>query len=173
MDKVIESKRGISLINYTALTDDEKLLVLKMRNHPDIRRWMHNTEKISVQEHLTFIDSLKKTNTRLYFLVNYDGKDIGTINFTYINQKDKVAEFGLYANPFERVACAGQTLINLGISHAFETLKLNKLELEVFKKNHRAIDLYKKYNFVEKGSVMKNEKELVRMEKNNSVVETV
>ena len=61
--------QNIKLLNFIDLKLEEKEMILKWRNHPDIRKWMYNQDEIKFEEHLNFIDSLKLRKDKLYFLV--------------------------------------------------------------------------------------------------------
>ena len=52
---------------YRFKTRKKKEMILKWRNHPDIRKWMYNQDEIKFEEHLNFIDSLKLRKDKLYF----------------------------------------------------------------------------------------------------------
>jgi UDP-4-amino-4,6-dideoxy-N-acetyl-beta-L-altrosamine N-acetyltransferase len=65
------------------------------------------------------------------------------VNFTNIDHLKKECYFGLYANPFEKIAGVGRILEEICIKYAFDILKLNTLKLEVFSNNKKAINLYK------------------------------
>jgi len=76
---------SINLINFTDLTLDEKKMVLSWRNHPDIKQWMYNTNGITIENHLSFIETLKNSKDKQYFIVKKDNEYIGVIDFTNIN----------------------------------------------------------------------------------------
>ena len=50
---------NIQLLNFIDLELEEKEMILKWRNHPEIRKWMYNQDEIKLEEHLSFIESLK------------------------------------------------------------------------------------------------------------------
>ena len=134
----------IQLINFINLNDEDKRIVLNFRNHPDIRKWMYNKDKISLQEHLEFIKNLKNDKTRLYFLVKDQENIMGIIDYKLI---DDYAQIGLYKNPSLRGV--GALLMNTLLQYGFETLGLKRLVLFVFADNSVAIRLYKKFGFKE------------------------
>ena len=163
--KINSDKFGeLELHNYNILDIDEKIFVLDMRNHPDIMKWMHNSSDISKNTHLTFINKLKGDVSRLYFLVKQQGKIIGSINFTNIVRPHYV-ELGIYTNPFDRLKGSGNVLEEAANYFAFEELRVNKLRLEVFSHNKRAINFYntRGYKLIETKTV--NDRELICMEK--------
>ncbi len=156
--------KNITLINFINLTRDEKKMILAWRNHPNINKWMF-TQAISLDEHLNYIESLNTKEDRFYFLVKKGSQDIGVIDFTDIDYKNKRTAFGIYANP--ALKGMGNLLMESIINHAFNILKVNTLISEVFEDNIPAHKLYKKYNFLEIGTKKVNGKNIISMELNN------
>ncbi len=138
-------KVAIELKNFIDLSDDEKERVLSWRNHPEIRKWMFDKDEISLKSHLEYIKSLQQREDKRYFMVNYLGENIGVIDFTNID-KDK-ADIGLYAKP--DIYGVGSVLMQAIIEYGFKELKLKKLVAQVYEDNTKAINLYKKFYFVE------------------------
>ncbi|ADN08186.1 UDP-4-amino-4,6-dideoxy-N-acetyl-beta-L-altrosamine N-acetyltransferase [Sulfurimonas autotrophica] len=158
---------GATLINFIELNEDTQLKILTWRNHPTIKKWMYTDDNILLDNHLNFISSLKSTKDKQYFVVDKDEQQIGVIYFTNIDTNKKECEFGLYANPFEKIAGVGSILEKLCIEYAFDILKLKKLKLEVFSNNKKALNLYKKFNFKEIGKKIVNNKDVICMELKN------
>jgi len=152
----------IELINFIELTYDEKLMVLEWRNHPDVKKWMYTTENIEKEAHLKFIVSLKNNKNKLYFVVKQKDKYLGVIDFTELNSQN--IYFGLYANPDIKMVGVGRILEKISIDYAFDVLKKERLELEVFRSNRQVINLHKKFNFMEIETKIVNEKEVICME---------
>ncbi|RXJ95489.1 UDP-4-amino-4,6-dideoxy-N-acetyl-beta-L-altrosamine N-acetyltransferase [Arcobacter sp. AHV-9/2010] len=154
----------IRLKKFIDLETDEKLMVLSWRNNINNRKWMYNSEMISEKEHFHFLDTLIKRESEQYFLVQNNKQNIGVVYFNQINKKTNSCYFGLYSNPFEKVAGVGRILEEICIKYAFEVLKLDTLKLEVFYENEKAKALYKKYNFQETGYKIVNGKNVICME---------
>ena len=165
----------IPLIDFVDLSLEEKKMVLEWRNSPEIKKWMYSNDDIELKNHLKFIDSLELAKDKQYFLVKKDDKYIGIVDFTKIDHKNSSTYFGLYANPYEKITGVGKTLEELCIKYAFEVLNLNKLKLEVFSNNIKAINLYKKFNFKETSKKIVNNKEVICMElnKRDSIKRTI
>ncbi|ECL6414563.1 TPA: UDP-4-amino-4,6-dideoxy-N-acetyl-beta-L-altrosamine N-acetyltransferase [Campylobacter coli] len=132
----------IYLKDFTHLDKKEILLVWQWRNDEKISQFM-KTKYIDFQEHLNFIITLKKDQTKKYFLVFKDNEAIGVIDFINIMQDS--CEFGLYAKP--NLKGVGQILMQEIKKYAFENLKIKELKACVFKQNKRALDLYLKNSF--------------------------
>ena len=156
---------NIKLLNFTELSYELTLMVLSWRNHEKVRKCMLNQDEISLNNHLAFIEYLKTTKEKLYFLVQQNDNFIGVIDF--YNFKDSSCEFGLYANPEMKLAGIGKILTESSIKYAFDVLKLSSLKLEVFSDNAKALGLYRSFNFKEYAQKKIDEKTLISMELNN------
>lgn len=161
---ILKNKKNTKLINFAELSLDEKKMVLAWRNHPDIKKWMYNQDNIKLDDHLSFIESLKQSDDKLYFLAKQDNENIGVIDFTQITQKESV-HMGLYVNP--SVFGKGKILINEIINYSFNILKVKKIIAEVFVENKKAHEVYIKFNFREISRKTENNKEVVCMELKN------
>ena len=127
-------------MKYTKFQDlslKEKKEVLEWRNHPEIRKWMLNKGKVTLDEHLKFIEKLNKLN-KVYIKVG----DLGVVNFTL---KNGYVEFGIHKNPSKKGV--GRKLMEFGLNYAFDKLKVSKIVLYVYENNEKAVNLYKKYGF--------------------------
>ncbi len=156
-------RTNVELIHFIELSNDEKKMVLKWRNHSNVKKWMYNTENILLENHLNFIKTLANQKDKIYFLVKSHQKYIGVIDFTNITSID--CEFGLYTNiAFKGY---GKLLLTTIIEYAFNALHLQKLKAEVFVKNERAISLYKKYDFSAITKKIVNNREVLCMELKN------
>lgn len=158
---ITKNKNNLQLINFVELSLDEKKMILEWRNHPDVKKWMYNQEDIKLDDHLSFIESLKQRDNKLYFLVKQNNENIGVIDFTQIIKNESV-HMGLYVNP--SVFAKGKILINAIINYSFNILKVKKIISEVFVENKRAHEVYIKFNFQEISRKIENNKEVICME---------
>ncbi|SFV60239.1 N-Acetyltransferase PseH involved in the biosynthesis of pseudaminic acid [hydrothermal vent metagenome] len=132
------------LINFTKLTFDEKKMILEWRNNQSIKKWMYNRDEISLENHLSYIESLNSREDRVYFLVKDKKNYIGVVDLTDI-QKGIKAELGIYINPM--LKGYGTLLMSKIIDYSFNKLYLKVLQANVYEDNIKAINLYKKFNF--------------------------
>jgi len=151
---------GYSINPLSELTQTEQLMVLEWRNHPNVREWMYNSEIISIESHFNFIESLKNDLYNKYFLVQKENQNIGVIYYNKIDMLDKSLYLGLYAHPLERQKGDGQHLLQTAIGYAFDTLKIERIKLEVLSHNTAAVHLYKKFNF----KVIEEKHDILHME---------
>ena len=155
---------NIKLLNFIDLELEEKEMILKWRNHTDIRKWMYNQDEITLDEHLSFIDSLKSRKDKLYFLLKKEDEFIGVIDFTQLAEEISV-HMGIYSNP--NIKGNGKILLNKIIDYSFNDLKVKKIFSEVFAENNKAHNLYKKFNFKDISEKIVNNKKVICMELEN------
>lgn len=159
----------IELFNFIDMNDNEKLQVLEMRNHPQVREWMYSNQKIPEVGHFNFIEKLKSDSSQKYFSIKKDGLVLGVLYFTNIDFQESSTEFGLYSNPFEKLAGKGTIMQEIAITYAFDCLKLDRILLEVYSDNKIAINLYMKFGFSKTNAKWVNGKlvSCMKLDKNN------
>ena len=98
--KKIYESHGYKFKNFVCLTEEEKRMVLEWRNSLEIRRWMLNSDTISLENHLVFIEGLNDRSDCYYWLVfKPDGDPIGVFDITNIDREKNLTECGDYAKP--------------------------------------------------------------------------
>lgn len=83
-------------VNYVNLTEEESHRVWEGRNHPEVRKWMVNTEPFSFESHKSFINGLKEREDRLYWAVKNEGELIGSFSLHPYDGVNKEGEMGKY-----------------------------------------------------------------------------
>lgn len=82
--------------NFITLSRDELLMILKERNHPDVKKWMFTNDDILENDHFSFVDSLKNRNDAYYWLMEYHGVPIGVLSLIHIDYDLEEGEAGYY-----------------------------------------------------------------------------
>ncbi len=135
---------NIQAVDFTRLNDEEKLLVLEFRNHPNTALWMYSAN-ISLKTHLQFIEDLKTSPNHRYFLFKEEGVYLGVGSITKINLFHQHGYLGIYKNPF--LKNKGGAILKALEFIAFEEFQLNSLHLEVMEDNFKAIAFYEKNHY--------------------------
>lgn len=109
----------------------------------DETRWFENLSNRGVPERPLAVDA--KTDEATW-------KHIGGVGFDHIDWINRVAEFGIVIGdkPFWNQGY-GSEATRLMLKYAFETLNLNRVWLNVYETNTRALRAYKKVGFTEEG----------------------
>ena len=80
------------------------------------------------------------------------GQLVGEVVFNDWNENARCVNFRILIGPIGRNRGLGQEAIRLFVRHGFETLNLNRIQLEVFDFNPRALAVYRKTGFVLEGT---------------------
>ncbi|MDA7818227.1 UDP-4-amino-4,6-dideoxy-N-acetyl-beta-L-altrosamine N-acetyltransferase [Sulfurimonas sp.] len=156
------SSESVVLRPFFDLSDEEKEMILIWRNDDNVRKWMHTSGLILMENHFKFIENLKNDKSNEYFLVQQNEIYLGVIYFSNINILKKTCEFGLYANI--SLKGVGKILLNKICEYSYESLGINTLYAEVYKKNKKAISLYERAGFKNSYLEIKNMREIIHME---------
>lgn len=133
----------LTLKNFVNLTEDEKKLVWAERNKESIRSKMYNTDIIPLENHLSWIESLKNKLDCKYFLVYFDETPVGVIDFTGISEDS--CEIGDYV--FEEYLDLGYGILfeTVILKYAFETLNIKEVRCAVLETNANVYKTHIKY----------------------------
>lgn len=132
----------LELKNFRDLNEEQKWLVLSWRNHQNISKFMR-TKRISQEEHFKFLEELKQSKTKKYFLLFRDKEPLGVIYFTNITLDS--CEFGIYQNP--DLKGNGAALMQKMLQYAQETLGVKSIYACALNTNQKAISLYQRFGF--------------------------
>ena len=102
-----------TFINFTQLNEFEINLVHKERNEFEVRAKMFDDKLIPLQEHLKFLEILKKDNTRKFILVKRANLYIGVYSLVKIEDGNAQSGFYLFKEAREK---------NLVIDFLFQTI---------------------------------------------------
>lgn len=93
------------------------------------------------------------SNKTIFFtIVDQQNTPIGYTFLASVNWTNRTAYFGIIiGEKFQQGKGNGKEATELILSYSFNILNLNKIILEVSKDNEKAINLYKKLNFIQEG----------------------
>ena len=168
----MEVELKIVFKNFIFLNDIEKKDILELRNKEYVRKNMINSEPISLENHILFIESLKENKNKTYFAIFFDNQLIGSLNIT----KNEELIWGLYfkeeANPIIK-SCVTYIFLDFIFS------KFNEdINSFVKRKNIQALNFNKNFGFEifkddEEYFYLKLSKELWKEKKNSNIIKPV
>lgn len=133
-----------------AVQDDDVMMLLAWRNHPDIRLKMYNAHIINETEHLEWWRHARERDDRRYFIYERDGEPSGSMAITAIDGQNSRANWGFYLSP-NALRGSGSRMNFLALRYVFDDLKLNKLCGEVLSSNGKSIRLHQRLGFSTEG----------------------
>jgi len=99
------------------------------------------------KEQKEILSKILKNKNEKYFLILLGNCPIGTTSII-IDEKNKCGNFSIMIGARKEWGKGyGRKAIQLILNYAFYVLKLNRVELDVFSFNKRAINIYKKVGF--------------------------
>ena len=161
----LDKSKKVELIDFVDLSVKEKLMILNWRNDENVQKWMYSQEDISIEDNFDFIGGLQFSTNKQYLVVKKQGMYVGVIYFTDIDFNKKQCYFGLYANLTEKSIGKGRILEKICSKYIFGLLSFQKIKLEVFSSNEKAINLYRKCNYKKIGMKSVNNNKVIFMEK--------
>lgn len=135
---------SIILKDFTKLNNEEITLVLNARNSEKVRKVSKNQQILSLGEHKDFIETLKNSKSKKYYLVYIDRLPIGVISFTGLDEKIFV---GMYAidNP---LPISIYYLEYIYFTYVFDILKAKEFYIEILQSNKIYLKTYLKHKTI-------------------------
>lgn len=128
------------------IADDDLEMMLSWRNEPAVRANMYTQQEIRLEDHLIWWDRTKNRTDQKYFMYELLGTPTGIAAFNAIDMQNQNSSWAFYASPSAPNG-AGSKMEFLMLDHAFEVLKLHKLNCEVLAFNASVIKLHQKFGF--------------------------
>ena len=100
----------------------------------------------------SFIEELSKKDDGVMFIIEADGKPIGSVALFHFNRTSGTCELGISIGEHDYLGKGyGTDTVRLAVEYAFRYRNFHKVYLHVTADNERAIASYKKCGFVEEG----------------------
>jgi len=156
---------NLVLKDFTLLSLQENQEILAIRNSEHVRSNMKTQSNIMIENHLNWIETLKKDQSNIYYAVFHNDIIVGAIYITEVDYVSKESTWGLYfkqnINPFISSICT-YVIIN----RIFTTMALDLLKLEVNKINKAAYKFDLTFGFVKYDEKAEDNKEYFLMQMN-------
>ncbi len=109
------------------------------------KRWFEALENRPAEERPLALDALQSDGSWIH---------IGSVGLHQIEAANRNAEFGIFIGDKAFWNSGyGTEATRLALQHGFETLNLNRISLQVFETNPRAIHIYEKIGFILEGKL--------------------
>jgi len=139
------------LTNIRELKWGDLKLLQKWYNDSDVAYWafgVKNDEQKSVGEFERWYISRSSSEIKRYIIETKDGKAIGSISYRNYDRKNKVVTLGIHIGEKQFWGKGfGTDAIREFIKFLFNSLDINRIELDTFDDNIRAIKAYQKCGF--------------------------
>lgn len=125
-------------IRLERLTIDKIEMIRQWRNDPKISQYMEFRQEITSEMQLKWFRSIDNENN-LYYIIVYNGLEIGLINIKDIDLQKKSGESGvfIYENKFLNSDISYRAHLCL-FDYYFQQLGFEELHAHILESNHRA-----------------------------------
>ena len=145
------------LILFRDVRPEDKENLLDWRNRSEVSQNMYVSRRITAEEHEKWFPQAISHPSRRYWIIVFNGQDVGLVNLYDINNDHQRAYWALYLNSVEfQGKGIGAFVEFLMLDYAFGELKLNKLNCEVLGFNKHAMQIHKRFGFVNEGTFRKH-----------------
>jgi len=143
----------VPLINASQATQAQ---VRKLRNQPEVRKYMYTSHEIGEDEHNHWIASLAGNTRQSVFVAMNQGHLAGVVLLSAINVAQKTADWAFYLDVAQQGKGIGSLVEFWMLDHAFNEGGLEKLNCEVLETNPSVIKMHQKFGFSIEGIRRKN-----------------
>jgi UDP-4-amino-4,6-dideoxy-N-acetyl-beta-L-altrosamine N-acetyltransferase len=127
-------------------------VVLEWRNQPEVRRWMYSDHEIQPLEHAHWFSSVLVHPAKKYWVINWEGRDVGIANLDQIDHKHRRCTWAFYlADASTRGQGIGKVVEFLVLRYVFEVLDFDRLWCEVLSTNEAVVRLHESFGFRREG----------------------
>ncbi|MBS1645318.1 MAG: UDP-4-amino-4,6-dideoxy-N-acetyl-beta-L-altrosamine N-acetyltransferase [Bacteroidetes bacterium] len=118
------------------------------RNSESVSKYMYTDGYISSEQQKQWYDLIKEDSKQKYWIISYQGKDIGLASITEISKTFDSCFWAFYLGDTTiRGGGIGSKVEYSVIEYVFGILGLNKLKCEVFVTNDKVIRMHEKFGF--------------------------
>lgn len=140
------------MVRLRPMQPEDKVQVRNWRNLPEVAKYMFTDQYISAEEHEEWFGRVLQDETKRYWIIVFDGKDVGLINLYNIDYVHSRCYWGFYlVSPDVRGRGVGSCAWYAVMRYVFHDMGLNKLCSEVLAVNEASIHLHRTFGFQEEG----------------------
>jgi UDP-4-amino-4,6-dideoxy-N-acetyl-beta-L-altrosamine N-acetyltransferase len=143
----IKNPLKLKFINYIHVSNILSKKIHEIRNSDSIRFFMDDADIFSFEDHLIFIDKLKRCIDKKYWAVCKGDDYIGSIYLNPIYLDDKIAEWGIFINPHFSNNGYGTEMGELFFQFMKQSFSLNRILSKVKKNNTNSLCFHQKLGF--------------------------
>ena len=144
-------KIEFSVVLLSTIDVERQMMLRDIRNQDSVRKWMYSDHLIDVNEHLSWLASLKQSTSQYAFAILDDkGSPVGLVSLSSIDIKNRKADWAFYLAQSERGGL-GAAIEFYFLDFVFDALKIEKLNCEVIEGNNAVLKMHKKFLFKEEG----------------------
>lgn len=135
-------------VKLKRLTHDKIELLRQWRNDPKIQQYMIYRETITPEMQEKWFQKINNDHN-FYFIIEYEGKEIGCVNIKDVDYEKKCGETGIYLfdSNCEHCGIARKAYMSV-IEFGFKSINLKSLIAHVLLDNESSVNFHAKFGYV-------------------------
>lgn len=131
---------------------EDKEKIRGWRNRPSVAQSMYTDHLIAPAEHERWFKRILDDAAVQYWIITYNGEDVGLVNLYDINKRHQRCYWAFYvAQESFKGKGVGAFVEYFILEYVFRNLGLNKLCCEVLSSNLSVVQMHKSFGFKEEG----------------------
>jgi hypothetical protein len=131
---------------FKRIHENDLELIMKWRTLPEVTKYMYTDPNLTLDDQVNWFKKIKKDQKVSYWLIEFNGKKVGVVNFYDIDLKNHRAFWAYYIGDFTTRGKGLGRIIECNIyDYAFYKLGLNKLCCEVLSFNKKVVEIHKHF----------------------------
>ncbi len=140
-------------IRFRTFGDEDLEMIMRWRTDPEVSAYMYTDFVPDLARQRAWFRSISADPTRLDWVIQVDGEDVGLVSIVRIDAVNRRAEWAYYlASPSVRGKGIGKAVELNVLRYVFEDLGLHKLCCEVMGSNPAVVKIHEKFGSVVEGT---------------------
>jgi len=144
---LVKILREINFKSSNMFTQQDLMLILKIRNEKKVRINMFNNHEINYKEHIHWFNNIKGSDLKKFYIIEFKKKIRGGLSLINIDKDNLSAEWAFYISQEENHTGLGAAIEYKAINYFFETYNLSTLNCFVMNHNPKVIKLHQRFGF--------------------------
>ena len=121
-------------------------MIMEWRMNPEVTKYMYTDPKLTMESQLRWFEHISMDSTSLYWIIKFDGVDIGLLSLYDIDVKNLRCSWAYYlGDQSMRGKGLGRELECNIYDYVFYKLNLEKLWCEVFAFNDKVVKIHEHF----------------------------
>jgi UDP-4-amino-4,6-dideoxy-N-acetyl-beta-L-altrosamine N-acetyltransferase len=134
------------MLNFSTIQEEQLALILKWRTSADVTRYMFTDIDYDPDAQRKWYQKLLTDRSSQYWMISYNGQDIGVIYLNAIDHANRHCEWGYYIGEASARSLGGLIPLYL-YNYVFHELKFLKIIAQVMEGNDNVMKLHEMFGY--------------------------